>query len=266
MDKGKNKGLIIVVVLLILIVLGLTFYICYDKGVFGKKENGSSASIEENNEQNGTEDENVEFSDSELQKYVNYIKPTGFKDYALLYNVDKVDAKSLSVGDKIKYIGSYVYSKSTTTSDAQYDTILENDVKSAVEEVYGPNSYEKATFNLGCGDYTLNETEKKYYSKTGCGAGGLISVSNQIIDYKATKSKLEITTAYVFFDGETNKIYKDYNRSIILDNYTETTRDETATYLKEYAKSNKDKLSTIVYTFESADGINYYFTGLVNNK
>ena len=264
--ENKNKSLIIIVILLVVAVLGLVCYICYDKGVFGKKDSANNNAENTSEVTPTTGNESVTFSDSELQKYVNYILPTNLGQYSLLYNVDRVDAKSLSAGDKIKYIGSYVYSKSTTTSDAQYDMILESDVKNAVEEVYGPNTYEKTTFNLGCGDYTLNETEKKYYSKTGCGGAGLVSVSNVITDYKATKNKLEITTTYVFFDGETNKIYKDYNRSIILDSYTETNRDETASYLKEYVKNNKDKLSTIVYTFESTDGINYYFTGLVNNK
>lgn len=265
MEKN-NKGLIIVVILLVLAVLGLICYICYDKGVFGKKESADNNAENTSDIAPTTENESVTFSDSELENYVNYILPAGWGQYSLLYNVDKVDSKSLSVADKIKYIGSYVYSKATSTSDAKYDMISEDDVKKSLEEVYGPNSYEKTTFNLGCGDYTLNETDKKYYSRTGCGGAGLISVSNVITDYKATKNKLEITTAYVFFDGETNKIYKDYNRSQVLDSYTETTRDETASYLKEYVKNNKDKLSTIDYTFESTDGINYYFTGLVNNK
>lgn len=266
--KKKGNGTTIVIVLLVVAVLGLACYICYDKGIlFSNKETTTSGTDkkENNNNQIKPEDESVTFSDSELEKYVNYISPVSIGPAALLYDTTTVNAKSLSPADKIKYIGALVYSKHTSTSDYQYDVISENDVKNAVEEVYGPNTYEKTTFNLGCGDYTLNESEKNYYSQTGCGGSTATSVSNVVIDYKATKSKLEITTAYAFFDGMTNKIYKDYNKSIPLDEYT-SSPTEIETELKNYVKNNKEKLNTIVYTFESSNGINYYFTGFKNNK
>lgn len=260
--KKKGNGTIIVIILLIITILGLVFYICYDKGILfnNKKETTSGTDEKENNNQIKIEDENVTFSNSELEKYVNYISPT---PSALLFDTDTVNSKSLSASDKIKYIGTLVFSKHTSSSDYQYSIISENDVKNAVEEVYGPNSYEKTTFNIGCGDYTLDENDKNYYSKSGCGSAISTRVSNVIIDYKATKSKLEITTAYAFFDITTKKIYKDYNRSISLDDYTDNSTDS---YLKNYVESNKDKLSTIVYTFESSDGKNYYFAKLKNNK
>lgn len=266
--KKKGNGTTIVIVLLVVAILGLTCYICYDKGIlFSNKETTTSGTDkkENNNNQIKPEDESVTFSDSELEKYVNYISPASIGPAALLYDTTAINSNSLSTADKIKYIGTLVYSKHTSTSDYQYDVISENDVKNAVEEVYGPNTYEKTTFNLGCGDYTLNESEKNYYSQTGCGGSTATSVSNVVIDYKATKSKLEITTAYAFFDGMTNKIYKDYNKSIPLDEYT-SSPTEIETGLKNYVKNNKEKLNTIVYTFESSNGINYYFTGFKNNK
>ena len=266
--KKKGNGTTIVIVLLVVAILGLACYICYDKGIlFSNKETTTSGTDkkENNNSQIKPEDESVTFSDSELEKYVNYISPASIGPAALLYDTTAINSNSLSTADKIKYIGTLVYSKHTSTSDYQYDVISENDVKNAVEEVYGPNTYEKTTFNLGCGDYTLNENEKNYYSRTGCGGSTATSVSNVVIDYKATKSKLEITTAYAFFDGMTNKIYKDYNKSISLDEYTGSP-SEIESSLKSYVKNNKEKLNTIIYTFESSNGINYYFTGFKNNK
>ena len=266
--KKKGNGTTIVIVLLVVAILGLACYICYDKGIlFSNKETTTSGTDkkENNNNQIKPEDESVTFSDSELEKYVNYISTASIGPAALLYDTTAINSNSLSTADKINYIGTLVYSKHTSTSDYQYDVISENDVKNAVEEVYGPNTYEKTTFNLGCGDYTLNENEKNYYSRTGCGGSTATSVSNVVIDYKATKSKLEITTAYAFFDGMTNKIYKDYNKSISLDEYTGSP-SEIESSLKSYVKNNKEKLNTIIYTFESSNGINYYFTGFKNNK
>ena len=69
-----------------------------------------------------------------------------------------------------------------------------------------------------------------------------------------------------FTYGETNKFYKDYNKSVPLDEYTGSSTGEPTTFLKDYVNNNKDKLNTIVYTFESSDGSNYYFTGFKNNK
>ena len=267
-EKKKGKGIIITITLLSLVILGLIGYICYDKGIiFGSKETVTSVEKENNEEKNVNEtEENVIFSDSELEKYVNYISPSSIGPSELIYNTNAIDSKNLSVADKIKYIGTYVYSKHKSTSDYQYDIISENNVKNAVEEVYGPNSYEKTTFNIGCGDYILNENDNNYYSKTGCGGTCALYASNVVISYKATKSKLEITTAYVIFDGITSKIYKDYNMSMPLEEYAGGSIEEINAYLKSYVKNNKDRLNTIVYTFESTDGNNYYFKGFKNNK
>ena len=267
-DK-KGKGLIVLIVLLIVIILALICYICYDKGILFKNKETSSSNTsekEKNNTKNQNEDESVTFSDSELEKYVNYILPVSIGPSELIYDVDTISAANLSAADKIKYVGSYIYSKHTSTSDYQYDIISENDVKNILEEVYGPNSYEKATFNLGCGDFTFNDNEKNYYSKTGCGGTTATFVSNVITDYKATKSKLKITTTYAFYDAMTNMIYKDYNKSISLDDYAVGSSEDANTYLKDYVKNNKDKLNTIVYTFVSNDGVNYYFKEFVNNN
>ena len=263
--KKSNVGLVVLVVVLLLACAGMGTFIFINKDKLMTKENNTS-NEQLNNKNQKEEEESVTFSDSELEKYVKYISPISIGPSAAIYDTDTVIAKNLSAGKKIEYVGAKVHSKNTTTSDFQYNVVSEQDVKSIVEEVYGPNTYEKTTFNLGCGDYTLNESEKNYYSKTGCGGSSATFVANVIIDYKATKSKLEITTAYAFFDGMTNKIYKDYKKSIALDDYSGGNTDETNYYLKSYVEKNKDKLNTIVYTFESMDGTNYYFTELKNNK
>lgn len=258
-NKNSKKSVVIIIVLL-LVIASLVGYIVVDKCL--SSSNGSNQNSGNTNGKENVE-EKVSFSDSELEKYVNYIKQSSIGPSALLYNTSYVNVSNLSTADKIKYIGLLVYSKHTSSSDYMYDIIAESDVKNALEEVYGPNSYEKTAFNLGCGDYALNEADGKYYSKTGCGGMSPTSVTNSVIDYTATKSKLEITTAYVFFDGSTNKIYKDYDKTIALGDYSGS---DESTYMKEYIKNNKSNLYHIVYTFESKDGKNYYFTGFTNNK
>lgn len=268
MENKKGNKKIIIIIVAIIVVLGLTCYICYDKGIIFNSQNNKESNNTKNETQKNNENETVTFTNSELEKYVNYILPVSIGPSELLYNKDYINSEDLTISNKIEYIGSYVFNKTTTTEDYQYNVISESDLKNTVEEIYGPNTYEKTTFNIGCGDYILNENDGKYYSQTGCGGTSTTFVSNEVIDYKATKNSLVITTAYVFFNETTNKIYKDYNQSNILDEYNEPNADtETInSYLKEYVKNNQDKLSNITYTFESNDGEHYYFKGFINNK
>ena len=205
------------------------------------------------------DDRNVSFKDTELQEYVDYINPMSIGPSADLYNVDKVKARELTTAEKLKYIGNNQKKKKKHSADAQYSILKETDVKEVMEKIYGPNTYEQTSFSLGCGEYELRN-DGSYYAQTGCGGATTTSVYNVIVDYKATTTRLEITTAYVFTDGMTNKIYKDYDKTIELDNYTENQN------MKEYIKNNRSKLNRIVYTFESKDGKNYYFRDLRNKK
>lgn len=265
-QKNKGKGFVLIIVFLVIIILGLICYICYDKGIFFENKEKSVPSTSSADKKN-TNDESIIFSDSELEKYVNYISPQSIGPSALIYDVNSISAINLSAADKIKYIASNIYSKHTSTADYQYDIVSENDVKNVVEEVYGSNSYERTTFNMGCDDYTFNEIDGNYYSHTGCGGTTATSAKNVIIDYKATKNKLEIITAYVFYDGTTKKIYKDFNMTNSLADYTgDNSTSEIELYLNDYIKNNKEKLNTIVYTFESTNGTNYYFKGFTNNR
>ena len=253
-----------IITILAVLVIGLGGFIIYDKAIDkGKtKENNT-----EETTNNNVVDDTVTFTDSELQKYVNYISPVSIGPSALIYSKSEVKVSNMSGKDKIEYVGSKIFDKQTSYNEGQnyYYNIEEKDVKNIVEEIYGPNTYEQTTFNFGCGEYILNNG--KYTVKTGgCGGASPVIVSNVIIDYKATKSKLEITTAYAFFNGSTNMIYKDINGSIPLTSFNSSDMNEINLYLNEYVKTNKDKLYHIVYTFESKDGRNYYFKEFINNK
>ena len=269
LEEEKNKknnigpGFMVILVVLFLVggVLGFAASKLIDEPV--KKDNTEEKEKKENKKEE--KEKSVTFTDEELNKYVSYISVTSLSGpAAAIFDTDSHDATKLSTKEKISYIADLVFSKATSSADYQYSIIAESDVKAAVEEVYGPGTYERTTFNVGCGDYTYKESDGKFYSKTGCGGTSAVSVSNIVIDYKATDKKLEITTAYVFADGMTNKLYKDYSLKNALEDIN--TQESFDTYLPNYIKNNKDKLNTIVYTFESKDGKNYYFTGFKNNK
>ena len=272
--ENSGKATTAIIILLLVIVIALGGFIFLKKDVlFNTKADNKEV---EKNTTKEVKEEAVTFTDKELQEYVNYISPTSIGPSAKLYNVDKVVASELSARDKIEYIGNFVYSKSTTSDDYAYNILTESDVKSLVEEVYGPNSYERTTFNLGCGDYIFRENEGKYYSKTGCGGATATSAYNIITNYKATKEKLEIETAYVFLHN-TKTIYKDFSLKEEIGEYTgedipntvdtyEKRNKVITEFLTNFIKENEDKVNHMVYTYESKDGTHYYFKSFTNNK
>lgn len=259
--KGNKLAIVIIILLLIIIlILGGILFIKRD-AIFNNDNNAKKSPKIVNNE---TKEEKVSFTDEQLQEYIGYIDRVSIGPNAKIYKIDKIEVSTMSGKDKIEYVGKALYEKHSSSSDFAYDYIEEKDVKARVEKVYGPNTYEEADFNLGCGDYTLDKTTGRYYSKTGCGGTTATQVKNTIVDYNATKTRLEITTAYVFHDGMTSKLYKDFDKTIALGDYTSKSAEEDNTYLTNYTKTNKDKLNNLIYVFESKDGTNYYFKELTN--
>ena len=249
--EKKGSGLIIVLLLLIIIGMGIFIYLNKDK-LFEPKTTEPE------------EEETITFTDTELQEYVDNINPISIGPAAKIYNVDKVVAKELSSREKIEYVGRILFNKkSTQSSDYQYSILSESDVKKIVEETYGENTYERVVFNLGCGDYEFHEDDNSFYSVTGCGGTTNVLVQNVVVSHKATKNKLEITTAYAFADSD-NHIYKDYDRTEIIADID--SNEDSVEKVKKYIEEHEEELNHIVYVFESEDGENYYFKEFTNKK
>ena len=70
--KKSNAGLIIFVVILLLACVGMGTFIFINKDKLLTKDNNS---INDNQNNNKTKEESVNFSNSELEKYINYINP-----------------------------------------------------------------------------------------------------------------------------------------------------------------------------------------------
>lgn len=270
-EKAEKSSNGIQITLLVVLLLAVFFAFGYAVGGTRIISDVNKASTKENTNKGETnssetpiEEEKVTFTDSELEKYVNYIMPvSGAGPSAKVFNVNKVVASELSTRDRIEYTGHEIYKNRTTSSDNAYDIISEDIVKNRVEEVFGEGTYERTIFNLECGDYIFHEDDNKFYTRTGCGGITDTLVENLPIDYKATKNKLEITTAYAFADSN-NKVYKDYNKQNAVADVT-VEMNQVREFLTDYVKNHKDELNHIVYVFESKDGIHYYFKELTNN-
>ena len=263
--KNSNKTYIVIICLLLLIIIFLGGYIVYDKAF--EKNNTTNTSNDTTNETADSSTYEVLLSDPEIEKYISYIMP---KPFSFISDKEYLNADSLSAKDKIEYARLSEYAELLFYTDQKYtpiNTLSEEDVKNFVEKIYGPNTYSKTTFTLGCGEYVLNEVDHKYYYSKVTGCGGTTAgweEYNTIIGYKKSDNKLEITTAYVRLRYD-HKLFKKSGDSepitTIPDNITDTDN-----YLKAYIQNNQDKLYHLIYTFESNDGINYYFKELKNTR
>ena len=257
MENQKNNNIdrktFINIILCVLVVI-LVGYIIIDISADKLKNKMEEPSIDIKPVENA-----IRISDDKLEQYVSYINPLSIGPSELIYNVDKVIAKELSIEDKIKYSGSYIYSKHTTSEDGQFDIISKEELKKALNTVYGPGNIYVDKFNLGCGDFVLRD-DGNYYSETGCGGTSTTYVKSLITDYKATDKTIDITVVYAIYDGETNKLYKNYDKTSELKDFkgNQTNYQEK---VDEYVKNNKDVLNQIIYTFEDIKG-GYYFKQL----
>lgn len=274
MDNKKSKVMMTLVIILSMIVVVLGTYIVVDKLAIVR-----GTESKDNNEEKKDKDEKKEevtFTDARLQEFIDYIMPCGFEASEDIYGVDGFDATTSTSRDRMNYLCSYIvdksYDKQAYTSNdkngVRYDlrVVSEEIVRNRVELVYGPGVYERISFPSGCGAFKYDESDGNFYSGTGCGGTSNLMVNRIIVGYKANKSKLEITTAYAIADFYTGKIYSDYEMTNEIYDIGSNDYTIVENKLKEYVKENESKLNHIVYTYESSDGVNFYFTNFKNIK
>ena len=256
--EKKSSAALIIIILLIIIVLLLGGFIYLKKDTLFTSHNNET---KESNED--IEKEEITFLNSELENYVNYVNPITYDVSELVYDISSVKASELSMQEKITYVGGNIHTYNYHSEDFRtISEITEKDLKETIDEIYGPGTYKRQDFKLGCGNYKFNESEGTYKAELACGGSSSFLVKNEVIGYHATKEKLEITTAYVFFNEINNKICKDFNGQEPLEDHTLERSDKTLKYLTQYIKDHKDELYHIVYTFESENGKDYYFKEL----
>lgn len=107
--ENKNKGLIITLVLFGLVILGLVGFICYDKGVFGKKESSGNEntgnSITEKVEDNTTNsDSDVVSSEEKIINCTNVFNHQyGEGTSSLTYYYQNQELKKMEVETIYKF-------------------------------------------------------------------------------------------------------------------------------------------------------------------
>ena len=213
MEK-KSKGLIVAVVLLVLLVIGLALYICYDKGIiFSSNRNDSNevANDEKNEADNGAEDEDIEseltdgYVIKDINKKVNAFLSIGQdsdNDTSIIwhgntYRLSSSDYMNYSDNNKLFMVlnsNTHNFRTMSITEVENAKSIISNrsseDIQSycTVYEVakinedyrsfFGANASYSNTNILGnCPEYFYDSTNQVYYQCSGgCGGSSAISI------------------------------------------------------------------------------------------
>jgi len=191
MQKNVKKcnGSIIVIALLVIVIVGLIGYICYDKGVFGKKEskNNNENTNEETNEQSQKGEENDIYGYAFMELEYLPSDSSGNESYRILelhknsedkvlvsYDVNKKDSidrvngvgNLKLVNDKIYY---QLYYSSEENGIFTYNNIMYIDLSSDKKEPIellnwkqDSNNYEKTL-----SDFKITD-DYVYFNTIGC--------------------------------------------------------------------------------------------------
>lgn len=249
--KGKN----ILIVILVILILGLSGYIIYDKVISGDRPVSKPAPVVN------------KYSQQDIEKVLE-------EEGSILYG----DSSLLEFDDKEKtYVAFMLYKKANSERDLSATGFTLDDIKKYYEDsiyseigvnytdVYLAPGYNEVYFHLNNGNYTFEPMAAH-------GASSITPVYSKVVDYNAVDNVYNISIQYVFtFHGDSPmdaKLYYTYQNALSNKNafYTFNIEDyfseEKSTYdtdllnksMNEYVSNNydkiKDKIKTYNYTFE----------------
>ena len=284
MEKKKNKGLIAVIIILFICIIGLVFYILVDKDII--KLNNTTVENEQVEENNTSDDIEKEDTRVELDSENSNIKYSFNNAHfgaigvdAHVYRDGGYKVSDMSEEDKIALLGRQWYPLvehySTGTSPNLTTTYYldEDTLKDVYERTFGPNTYSTVNqiYDGVCVTLNYDATNKRYsyIGSIGCGGTSAFSVHEKIISATKYSDRIEIVSAVFYLDP--NNLYKDYNKTTILEtnpvpSNTTSNQEERENIYNQYIEDNKDNLEQYTYTYTlNKDGF-YYLTSVERTK
>ena len=281
--ENKNKGLIIVIVILLLALLCSIGYICYDKGVFGGKKESTSNNTETKIDNKNSKSEKIALDDSRFYGIYEKLKP-------YTYEKNRSDAyKSFTDNELFNIIvpelkeSDFVKTTETTQLGDAYYT-LENSVVinylkkyfGSIVKVNGSNIVNPEfayRTNMDNGGLCIIAYSDEKYKVRFSGIGGIgIDVKPKITERKIVSATMENNEIVVkekaiyieypnLYESSSSyiyNIYSDVNKTNKMDSKSYTLDDVTKGLIT--VEDYLDKASTITTTFAyDKDTNSYYF-------
>lgn len=285
MEKKKNKGIIVLIVVLILCIVGLVFYILVDKDIIKlNNTNVENEQVEKNNTSDDSEKKDIgveiDIDNENIITLFNNAHRLSIGPETQIYRDGGYKVSDMSEEDKMTLLARQwsplVEQIGPSSSDGYTWTLYLNEdtLKNIYERTFGPNTYHQInqiTDGL-CTTLTYDTANKRYsyVGKYGCGGTSAFSVHEKIISATKYSDRIEIVSATVYLDAMSNQMYKDYNKTKSLgenvfysNNYTDEEREALE---NKYIEDNKDNLEQYTYTYTLNDDGFYYLTSVERTK
>lgn len=282
MEKKSNKGVIVLIVLLILCIIGLVSYILVDKNII--KLNNTTVENEQVEENNPSEDDNgieINVDNENINALFNNAHHLSIGIETQIYRDGGYKVSDMTTDEKFTLLASQWYNELNTHIDYigqtndQITELNEETLKNLYERTLGPNTYERPTQITDglCATFTYDEAYQGYIERNGAGCGGTsaFGASEKIISATKYSDRIEIVSATVYLDGMSNQMYKDYNKTtslgelLINENTTNNNEERENTY-NQYIEDNKDNLEQYTYTYMLNEDGFYYLTSVERTK
>ena len=274
-ERKKNKGLIMLVVILVLALIMTTGYIVYDKFIAGEE-------VEEKNDDNKVntikEDiseqlVDVDVNSTEIQDLFSNISH-GLNSYCGInyyYQDKKIFAGDLSNDLVFDIILSQLYNDRKAQGELYPfsqigDGFTVNELDEKITSTFGKNySFTHRTIN-SCPVFEYDSVNQKYVINSSPGCGGTCGAMNLKKVVRALKNDqtIELYVRVLFAGGvDTTDYYKDYNKT----QKVEGLEMDSNNFFPIESDNNVAKGSLYKLTFENEDG-NYVFVSseLVNES
>lgn len=270
-ESKKNKGVIVVISILVVIVLTLGGYILYDK-VLKKDEVREENPMEEKEE-----------IEEEEELFDNAIKEEISQKISILESIQKIDTEQ----NEIAPIYKKDIKSSDMSNDIKLDSVLDNlyyqkNGKSPVTTDYDLSMYggeefvqldllevENVYYNLygdkkiehknieSCPQYIYDSKNQKYYGAAACGGTTNLSIESYIYKYTTKSDKLYayVSLAIVEADDQGTIVYTDYERQNKYSNPINNLENIITI-------DNYKEFSQYQYTFTKNDDGTYYFDSI----
>lgn len=265
--KKGNKGLVILVVILLLACIGMGGFILLNKDKLFAKGNTQTTDNKKTEEEDDiktleTNDTLVKslysMTQSEYDKCEYIIQPL------VLENVG--DKLTLSNMDD-NYKGAIVYDYVTKAKE-----ISEENMKEAFEKVFGPNTYKvmNTIYFTALGSINYDSNNKKYTltfdpNEAYYGCVTHLYHKEKIINALQKDDIIQITTAYIFNGNFSAELYKDPHgkESLGVEMWI---CGENENKILDFIEEHKDELRQVTYTFKKSSDGNYYYIDVERTK
>lgn len=277
MEK-KNRGLIVLIVVLIICIIGLVFYILIDNKIINLGSTTTEPNqVEGNNEVEEVEEDsgvNLAVDNQNIIALFNNAHYSVFNIWApsfntLIYKDGGYIVSEMSIEDKIHLIAGEWTPYISRTGTGQNTTyhLDEETLKNLYERVFGPDTYHSVTqiYN-GYLTLTYNATNKEYTYTGSINIGGVttaFTVREKIMNAKKYDDRIEIVSATLYVGdasdstGPKTNYYKDYNKTKVLEtvtNFDGVNSEAVGQYIDEH----QDELEQYTYTYRlNEDGFYY---------